>query len=153
MTARELSEYLIGQAVEQLDELDGATSALRDGAVDSAGNHLRRAEDNILHLDLPVPVALAASLLGVSERTVRDWIEAGILEVASTRPVALAFRSVAEVRRELQRLRREGAKPNVRRALLHRIEDRATLEQPRLQESIEQMRSGKRHYVHRRPTS
>jgi hypothetical protein len=153
MTARELSEYLIGQAVEQLDELDGATTALRDGAMDSAGNHLRRAEDNILHLDLPVPVSLAATLLSVSERTVRDWIEAGILEVASTRPVGLAFKSVAEVRRELQRLRREGASPNVRRALLDRIEDRATLEQPRLRESIEQMRSGTRHYVHRRPPS
>jgi hypothetical protein len=153
MTARELSEYVIGQAVEQLDELDGATTALRDGAVDSAGNHLRRAEDNILHLDLPVPVSLAATLLRVSERTVRDWIEAGILEVASTRPVGLAFKSVAEARRELQRLRREGANPHVRRALLHRIEDRATLEQPRLRESIEQMRSGKRHYVHRRRTS
>jgi hypothetical protein len=153
MTARELSEYLIGQAVEQLDELDGAAMALRDGAVDSAGNHLRRAEDNILHLDLPVPVSLAATLLHVSERTVRDWIEAGILEVASTRPVALAFRSLAEVRRELQRVRREGAHANVRRALLHRIEDRATLEQPRLRESLDQMRSGKRHYVHRRPSS
>jgi hypothetical protein len=153
MTARELSEYLIGQAVEQLDELDGATTALRDGAVESAGSHLRRAEDNILHLDLPVPVSLAATLLDLSERTVRDWIEAGILEVASTRPIGLAFKSVAEARRELQRLRREGSNPNRRRALLHRIEDRATLEQPRLRESIEQMRSGKRHYVHRRPTS
>jgi hypothetical protein len=153
MTARELSEYVIGQVVEQLDELDGAATALRDGAVDSAGNHLRRAEDNILHLHLPVPVSLAASLLGVSERTVRNWIEAGILEVTSTRPSVLAFKSVAEVRRELQRLRREGADANVRRALLHRIEDRATLDQPRLQQSIEQMRSGKRHYVHRRPTS
>lgn len=153
MTARELSEYLIGQAVEQLDELDGATTALRDGAVESAGNHLRRAEDNILHLDLPVPVSLAATLLDVSERTVRDWIEAGILEVASGRPIGLAFKSVAEVRRELQRLRREGTSPNVRRALLHRIEDRAILEQPRLRDSLEQMRSGKRHYVHRRPTS
>jgi hypothetical protein len=153
MTARELSEYVIGQAVEQLDELDGATTALRDGAVDSAGNHLRRAENNILHLDLPVPVSLASTLLGVSERTVRDWIEAGILEVASTRPVVLAFKSVAEARRELQRLRREGGNPNVRRALLHRIEDRAALEHPRLQESIQQMRSGQRHYVHRRPTS
>ena len=151
MTARELSEYVIGQAVEQLDALDGATTALRDGAVDSAGNHLRRVEDNILHLDLPVPVSLAATLFDVSERTVRDWIEAGILQVASTRPVGLAFKSVAEVRRELQRLRREGANPNVRRALLHRIEDRATLEQPRLRESIGQMRSGKRHYGHRRP--
>jgi hypothetical protein len=153
MTARELSEYVIGQAVEQLDELDSATTALRDGAVDSADNHLRRAEDNILHLDLAVPVSLAATLLDVSERTVRDWIEAGILEVASTGPTGLAFKSVAEVRRELHRLRREGTNPNVRRALLHRIEDRATLEQPRLQESLEQMRSGKRHYIHRRPTS
>lgn len=153
MTARELSEYLIGQAVEQLDELDGATTALRDGAVESAGNHLRRAEDNILHLDLPVPVSLAATLLDVSERTVRDWIDAGILEVSSIRPIGLAFKSVAEARRELQRLRRETTNPNVRRALLHRIDDRATLEQPRLRESLEQMRSGKRHYVHRRPTS
>jgi hypothetical protein len=153
MTAREFREYVIGQAVEQLDELEGATTALDHGAVDSAGNHLRRAEDNILHLDLPVPVSLAATLLDVSERTVRDWIEAGILEVVSTRPVGLAFKSVAEVRRELLRLRREGANPNVRQALLHRIEDRATLEHPRLRESIQQMKSGERHYVHRRPTS
>jgi hypothetical protein len=153
MTARELSEYMIERAVEELDELDGATTALRDGALDSAGSHLRRAESTILHLSLAVPVSLAATLLQVSERTVRDWIEAGILEVASTRPIGLAFKSVAEVRRELQRLRREGANPNVRRALLHRIEDRAAMEQPRLRESIEQMRSGQRHYVHRRPGS
>jgi hypothetical protein len=153
MTARELSEYVIGRAVEELDELEGATTALRDGALDSAGSHLRRAENTILHLDLPVPVSLAASLLAVSERTVRDWIEAGILEVAGTRPIGLAFKSVAEVRRELHRLRREGAGSNVRQALLHRIEDRATLQQPRLQESIAQMRAGRRHYVHRRPTS
>jgi hypothetical protein len=153
MTARELSEYVIGRAVEELDELDDATTALREGALDSAGSHLRRAESTILHLDLPVPVSLAATLLNVSQRTVRDWIEAGILEVASTRPVGLAFKSLAEARRELQRLRREGANPNVRRALLDRIEDRAIREQPRLQESIAQMRSGRRHYVHRRPTS
>lgn len=153
MTARELSEYVIGRAVEELDDLDGVATALREGALDSAGSHLRRAESTILHLDLPVPVSLAASLLDVSERTVRDWIEAGILEVASTRPIGLAFKSVAEARRELQRLRRHGAQPNVRRALLHRLEDRATLEQPRLLESIEQMRSGRRRYVHRRPTS
>jgi hypothetical protein len=153
MTARELSEYVIGRAVEQLDELEGATTALRDGALDSADSHLRRAESTILHLDLPVPVSLAATLLGVSERTVRDWTEAGIFEVTSTRPVGLAFKSVAEVRRELQRLRREGASANVRRVLLHRLDDRATLEQPRLRKSIDQMRSGKRHYVHRRPAS
>lgn len=153
MTARELSEKVIGQAVEQLDALDGATAALRDGDEDSAGNHLRRAESNILQLVVPVPVSLAATLLGVSERTVRDWIEEGILEVATTRPVGLAFKSVAEARRELHRLRSEGANPNVRRALLHRIQDRATLEQPRLRESIGQMRSARRHYVHRRPTS
>src|SRR5215471_3530054 len=152
MTARELSEYVIGLVVEELDELDGATTALRDGAFDAAGNHLRRAESAILHLELAVPVSLAATHLEVSERTVRDWIEAGILEVASTRPIALAFKSVAEVRRELQRLRREGANANVRRALLDRIEDRAAMEQPRLRESIGQMRSGQRRYVHRRPT-
>jgi hypothetical protein len=98
-------------------------------------------------------VPLATTILDVSERTVRDWIEAGILEVARTRPVGLAFKSVAEARRELKRLRREGANPDVRRALLDCIEDRATLEQPRLRESIVQMRSGRRHYVHRRPTS
>ncbi len=153
MTARELREYVIGRAVEELDELQGATTALRDGDQNSADTHLRRAESSILHLDLPVPVSLAANLLEVSERTVRDWIEVGILAVVSTRPVGLAFKSVAEVRRELQRLRQQGASPNVRQALLHRIEDRMTLEQPRLQDSIRQMRSGRRHYVHRRPTS
>jgi len=153
MTARELSEYFIGRVVEELDELDGASAALREGAIDAADNHLRRAKSTILHLSLAVPVSLAATLLEVSERTVRDWIEAGILEVASTRPTVLAFKSVAEVRRELQQLRRAGGNPNVRRALLHRIEDRAAMDEPRLRQSIEQMRSGQRHYVHRRPRS
>jgi hypothetical protein len=153
MTARELREYVIGQAVKELDELDAASSALQAGAIESAGGHLDRARGTVLLLDVPVPVSLAATLLDVSERTVRDWIEAGILEVASRRPLLLAFRSVAEARRELHELRRQGAGANVRSALLHRIQDRATLEQPRLRESIAQMRSGSRHYVQRRQTS
>jgi hypothetical protein len=153
VTARELREYVIGRAVQELDELDGATVALREGSIESAGGHLDRARNAVLLLDLPVPVSLAATLLDVSERTVRDWIEAGILEVVNRRPLRLAFGSVAEARRELHELRRQGANTNLRRALLDRIDDRATLEQPRLQASIEQMRSGRRHYVHRRPTS
>jgi hypothetical protein len=152
MTARELREHVIGQVVEELDELDGATTALVDGAIESAGGHLDRARRAVLGLDLPVPVSLAAKLLEVSEPTVRDWIEVGVLEVAIRRPLQLAFSSVAETRRDLQELRREGANPNLRRALLHRIADRTTVEDPKLRESIEQMRSGRRHYVHRRPT-
>ena len=153
MTARELREHVIGRAVEELDELDGARMALQEGAVDSAGSHLDRARSVVLRLDLPVPVALAAQLLEVSEPTVRDWIDAGILQVAERRPLRLTFRSVAEARRDLHELRRDGASPNLRRALLHRIQDRQTLQDTRLQRSIRQMRTGPRHYVHRRTGS
>src|ERR1700724_40258 len=101
MMARELREHVIGQVVQELDELDGATAALVEGAIDSAGGHLDRARLAVLRLTLPVPVSLAAKLLEVSEPTVREWIEAGVLEVASRRPLQLAFSSVAETRREL----------------------------------------------------
>ncbi len=153
MTASELREHVIGWAVEELDELDGARIALEEGAVDSAGSHLGRARSVVLRLDLSVPVAFAAQLLDVGEPTVRDWIDAGVLRVAERRPLGLTFRSVVEARRDLHELRREGASANLRRALLHRIQDRQTLEDTRLRRSIEQMRTGPRHYVHRRSGS
>lgn len=152
MTASELRAQVIGRVAE-LDELDGARTALQEGAVDSAGNHLDRARSVVLRLELPVPVALAAQLLEVSEPTVRDWTDAGVLRVAQRRPLRLTFRSVVETRRDLHELRREGASANLRRALLHRIQDRQALKDRRLQRSIEQMRSGSRHYVHRRTGS
>jgi hypothetical protein len=153
MTARQLRDHVIDRAVEELHELDGARTALEQGDVTSAGDALDRARRRVLQLDMSVPVARAAKLLKVSEPTVRDWIEAGILEVAGEGPLQLTFRSIVETRDELDHLRQAATTGSVRRALLHRIQDRQTLADPRLKQSIEQMRTGSRHYVHKRPES
>jgi hypothetical protein len=95
-----------------------------------------------------VPVAVAARLLGVSEPTVRDWADQGVLEDAPVKPRALSLESVVRVRERLQRLRALGKSKDLRSALLVRIDDAITLKEPRVVRSLRQMRAGThKHYV------
>jgi DNA-binding transcriptional MerR regulator len=152
MTVRE-REQEIESAATGIEQLDRAADALR------AGNtaELHRAFDQIrklwLRLVPPVPVSVAAKMLSVSEPTVRDWADRGLLqEVKRERgPRAFTLKSVLVVHRELDELRKLGRSRRLREDLEARIDDRITADSRAVRRGLQQARAPKRrHYVHRR---
>lgn len=94
--------------------------------------------------------SIVASLLGLSEPTVRAWARRGILRVRSREPrLLLDPASVLEVRQLVADLRRAGQSRDLLDAVYNRLADERQLSDPDLMASLEQMRRGS--YVVRRP--
>jgi hypothetical protein len=86
---------------------------------------------------------IAARLLGLSEKTMRAWAKAGVLEVAQRKPrLLLDVRSVHTVSHILRDLRAHGKDRDLLEEVWRRLSDTALLERGDLRESVEQMRRG-----------
>jgi threonine/homoserine/homoserine lactone efflux protein len=87
--------------------------------------------------------AIAASLLGLSEKTVRAWVVRGTLTPTQRVPrLLLDPYSVHAVLHIVRELREHGKDRDLLDEVWHRLSDSALLDQPDLQESIEQMHRG-----------
>jgi hypothetical protein len=86
---------------------------------------------------------IAARLLGLSEKTIREWAKQGVLAVAQRSPrLLLDLQSVHEVRRIVQDLRALGKDRDLLDEVWRHLSDAALLDLPDLGESIQQMRRG-----------
>lgn len=95
-----------------------------------------------------VRVSVAAGLLGLSERTVRDWMARGPLDpVAGAKPTRVSTASLARVVPLVARLRQVGQDRDLLRSLVERLEDDRVRSLPRVKESIGQMRRGDYEFV------
>jgi hypothetical protein len=95
-------------------------------------------------------LSIAASVLALSEPTVRAWVERGIFKVRSRKPrLLLDPASVLEVRQLVADLRAAGQTSGLLDEVYNRLADEQELADPELAESLEQMRRGE--YVVRRP--
>lgn len=130
-------------AVEEVQHLDQAEQAVRNGNRDEAAKALAEARRRRLLSAPPIPVAVAAKLLKVSEPTVRSWLDTGVLDDAGSKPRGVRVESMVRIQRLLNDLRERGQDRNVRQALLARLDDEATLKDERLQDSIASMRRGR----------
>lgn len=93
--------------------------------------------------------SMAASLLGLSEPTVRAWTKRGIFAVRSRKPrLLLDPASVLDVRQLIADLRQAGLSRGLLDAVYNRLTDEQLLADPDLQESLEQMHRGE--YIIRR---
>lgn len=154
MTVKE-REKSINSAVAESEALDRADAALESGDDVRAKRAVEKARELRLKAAPPVPVSVAARMLGVSEPTIRDWADRGLLEETRRKrgPRALSLESVLRVLRDLAEVRRAGSDRGLRDALLARINDRLTAEDPEVLRSLRQAKRGRRkHYVHRRAT-
>lgn len=152
MTVKE-REKTINSAVAEIEQLDRAGAALASGDDAKARRAVEKARELRLKAAPPIPVSVAARMLGVSEPTVRDWADRGLLDDASRQrqPRAFSLESVLGVLEDLNELRRLGRERGLRDALLARIDDRLTAQDPAVLRSLRQAKRGtRRHYVHRR---
>src|SRR5258707_4809896 len=95
-------------------------------------------------------VSIGASVLGLSEPTVRGWAVRGIFKVRSRKPrLLLDPASVLEVRQLVADLRDAGQTRGLLDEVYNRLADEQQLADPDLAESMDQMRRGE--YVVRRP--
>jgi hypothetical protein len=96
--------------------------------------------------------SIAASLLGLSEPTVRAWARRGILRIRNRQPrLLLDPASVLEVRQLVGELRMAGRTRDLLDEVYNRLADEQQLADPDLAESLAQMRRGE-YIVRRRPT-
>jgi hypothetical protein len=86
---------------------------------------------------------IAAKILGLSEKTVRAWADAGLLATRQRSPrLLLDVPSVHLVSHVLRELREEGLERDLLDHVWHRLADRALLDREDLRESIDQMLHG-----------
>jgi DNA-binding transcriptional MerR regulator len=95
-----------------------------------------------------VRVSVAAGLLGLSERTVRDWMTRGPLDpVPGAKPARVSTASLARVVPAVIRLREIGRDRDLLRALVEQLEDDRVQSLPRVKKSLEQLRQGDYEFV------
>jgi len=92
----------------------------------------------------PVRLAYAAAVLGVADQTVRDWVDAELLEDFDGTPQRVGLESVARVRELIRDLRSKGQQRNLMTAVLRALELDELQRDDRFQQSLEQMRRGER---------
>jgi hypothetical protein len=86
---------------------------------------------------------IAAKILGLSEKTVRAWADAGLLATRQRTPrLLLDVPSVHRVSHVVHELREEGVERDLLEHVWHRLEDQALLDREDLGESISQLRHG-----------
>jgi len=90
-----------------------------------------------------VRVSVAAKMLGLSERTTRDWLAGGPLDpVSGAKPARVSTASLATVLPALQKVRELGHDRELLRALIDRLDAETILSSPRVKKSLEQFRRG-----------
>ncbi|WP_305787547.1 MerR family transcriptional regulator [Symbioplanes lichenis] len=127
---------------ELVDELEDIAStpnlaeSVRARLQDLARRELTRSE--------PVRVAVAAKLLGLSERSVRNWAKEGVLTPAETDSPRLLLdpERLHEVMRLIKDLRKLGKNRDLIDLVWYRLSDHALLQRGDLLESLEQMARG-----------
>jgi len=99
--------------------------------------------DDALAEEGTVRVAIAAKLLGLSDKTVRTWAAAGVLVIARRSPrLVLDVRSVHAVSHLVSELRAAGQDRDLLNQVWRRLTDAALLDRDDLRESLDQMRRG-----------
>lgn len=92
----------------------------------------------------PIRVSLAQPLLRLSDNTIAEWAERGILEQRASHPRRLSLSSVVQTKLALEELRDAGVDRDLGGHVLARLEGEELSRSPRFRESLEQARRGKR---------
>jgi hypothetical protein len=99
--------------------------------------------DSALAEEGTIRPVIAARLLGLSEKTVRSWAEAGVLTIARRSPrLLLDVRSVHVVNHLVSELRTAGQDRDLLDQVWHRLTDSVLLDSDDLRKSLDQMRRG-----------
>jgi hypothetical protein len=135
-------EEQIRELFKRLDEVAEVAHAIEEDHPDQAAK-LLAVSRSALFFAAPVRVPIAARLLMVSDKTVRAWVEEGVLTPRTQRPrLLLDPERLHEVVQFVHDLRSRGQDRDLLRSLWQRLEDEALLDRDDIAEGIEEMHSG-----------
>ncbi len=142
MTRREQRELAAGFMTLE-ETLHRTEDALQNGSVEQALSELQETQHAVEAMrPAEIDVAQAATALGVSEPTVRAWARRGLIDVIRERPMALAFGSVVDLRRDLERLRETASSEKRWQSLLAAAADQRELAEPGASEGLAEALAG-----------
>ena len=101
-----------------------------------AWEHIREAD--------PIRVSHAQKLLGVSNQTVRTWMDEGVLDGFGGSPQRIGLESVVRAKQVADELREEGRDRDFMSAVLSRLEALALEKDKDFRKSVRQMRRRER---------
>jgi len=138
----EREETAVRDLFAQVDEvLDVAHSI--EGERPQEAARLVQASHGALSSAKPVRVPIAARILLVSDKTVRAWVEDGLLTSRTVRPRLLVdTERLHTILHFLDDLRAAGQDRDLRDKLWNRLQDEALLDRADLTESLSQMNAG-----------
>lgn len=112
------------------------------GMEPAQASELRSVAEDALSTAEPVRLKIAASLLDLSDRTVRTWVEEGVLSLVSDSPQRIDPTRLHQVLHLVRDLRAAGHKRDLINAVWYRLQDAALLDREDLKASLQQLRKG-----------
>lgn len=105
---------------------------------------LEAVRSHVADRDRGAKVSEAAQVLGLSQPTVRAWIESGLLEpIAGTAPVRVDVRSLADVKRALDLIRRHKDDRRLLADVMRLLRDRAAFAGEDVRAGLEDFEAGR----------
>ena len=142
MTAVALETTHAVELMERVETLESVARSLPEQ--DERRQRLLALVERDLTSAAPLRPRVAAELLGLSEKTIRAWVEEGVLLAADTLSprLLLDVARVHEVLHLIEDLRAAGTTKGLLDEVYRRLVDATWLERDDLQESLAQMRRG-----------
>lgn len=138
----EHEEVQARELFEMVDAVAGVAHAIESDHPGEAGRLFQVSRD-ALSRAAPVRVPIAARLLAVSDKTVRAWVNQGVLTAHSQHPrLLLDPERLHQVLGFARELRVRGQDRDLLATLWQRLQDEALLDRDDLADSLEQMRAG-----------
>lgn len=129
------------QLLERIETLENVASSLPES--DTRRARLLNVVKEELATAAPVRPVVAAAVLEITEKTVREWAREGVLTVHQTEPrLLLDADRLHEVLHLVNDLRRAGQKRGLLDEVFRRLADDALFAREDLAESLGQMRRG-----------
>lgn len=142
MTKVALETTHAAELMERVETLESVARSLPEQ--DERRQRLLALVERDLTSAAPLRPRVAAELLGLSEKTIRAWVEEGVLLAAETSSprLLLDVARVHEVLHLIEDLRAAGTTKGLLDEVYRRLVDATWLEHDDLQESLAQMRRG-----------
>lgn len=132
------------QALQLFDEAMRLVELARASGSKVLAEETERHAWHIVREAGPVRLSYVAAVLGVADQTVRDWLDAELLEDFGGAPRRVGLESVARVRELVRDLRSSGQQRDLMTAVLRTLELDELRRDERFLASVEQMRRGER---------
>lgn len=138
----EREETAVRDLFARVDEVLDVAHSIQDERPQEAARLVHASHDALSSAG-PVRVPIAARILLVSDKTVRAWIEEGLLTPRAVRPrLLIDAERLHTVLHLLGDLRTAGQDRDFRDNLRSKLQDEALLDRPDLAESLSQMNTG-----------